>query len=264
MSGGNGPIPPAFECSEVSVMAGRRPVLRGITFSLPAGTRAAVIGPNGAGKTTLLGLCNGLTLPRAGVVRTFGREVTARSAPDLRKNIGYVAQWRAVDPRVPITVYESVLCGTYGKVGLLRKPGPAEHAAAAEALDAVGSAHLAKRPLGRLSGGEAQRVAIARALAQKPPLLLLDEPTASLDWHARRDILRLIADLRRSLSLTVIMATHELNSLSELFDTALLLKEGRLLACCAVEQALQPELLSRLYDTPVSVLRDGNKLVVPL
>jgi manganese/iron transport system ATP-binding protein len=249
---------------KVSVVAGGRAVLRECDFSFPVGRFACILGPNGAGKTTLLHLCNGLTSPSAGEVVSLGARVTPRSAPALRKRIGYVAQWREMDPRRPISVFESVLSGTYGKLGLFRKPGPVERALAAEALEKVAASHLAQRPLGHLSGGEAQRTSIARALAQQPELLLLDEPTASLDWQARRDILRLIADLKQTQALTIVMVIHELNALPELCDTALFLKAGQVLWQGSCAEALNSERLSALFDTPVEIIERAGKPIVLL
>lgn len=253
---------PAVICRNVTVTAGKKHILRDCSFNLPQGSCTGVIGPNGAGKTTMLGLCNGFILPQSGTVHCFGKSVTAKTASHLRKRIGYVAQWRNIDPRQPITVFDSVLCGTYGKLGLLHKPGKKERGLAEQSLNAVGVAHLAKRPLGHLSGGEAQRVAIARALAQKPELLLLDEPTASLDWQARRDILQLVGTLRRSLTLTVLMVTHELNALAELCDFVFFVKQGSVIWQGPAREAVNADRLSALYDTPVTVLEHNEQPVV--
>lgn len=248
--------------SKVCVTAGGRQILRGCDFLFPAGRCTGVLGPNGAGKTTLLGVCNGLAIPSSGRVVSLGEPLTSRTASGLRKRIGYVAQWRVIDPRQPITVFESVLSGTYGKLGLFRKPGRRERELAAESLEAVAAIQLADRPLGHLSGGESQRVAIARALAQQPELLLLDEPTASLDWQARRDILRLIGGLRRKYKLTIAMVTHELNAITDLCEYALFMKSGRVVWQGPSGEAMDSEKLTRLFDTPVEILPHGGKPVV--
>ena len=253
---------PAVLCQNVQVIAGKSPILSDCSFSLPQGSVTGVIGPNGAGKSTLLGLCNGFVLPATGTVHCLGERLTSRNALHLRKRIGYVAQWRVIDPRQPITVHESVLCGTFGKVGLFNRPKEAEHRLAEKALEMVGVQHLSARPLGLLSGGEAQRVAIARALAQEPELLLLDEPTASLDWQARREVLEVLHTLCASHSLTILIVTHELNAVYDLCDQTLFLKKGRIVWQGPVGQALDSERLSNLYDTPVSILHNQGKPVV--
>ena len=253
---------PVVACDTVSVAAGSRHILRDCSFSLPPGSFTGVLGPNGAGKSTLLKLCNALVLPSRGVVTCLGERVSAKNARSLRKRIGYVSQFRSIDARQPITVFESVLSGTYGRLGLFRNPQKRERDLAHGALEAVSGSHLASRPLGHLSGGEAQRVAIARALVQEPELLLLDEPTASLDWQARREILHLIGELRRRMALTVLMATHELNALPELCDAVLFLKEGRIIWHGPVHEGLGEERLSSAFDTPVTVLLHDNRPVV--
>jgi manganese/iron transport system ATP-binding protein len=249
-------------CDAVSVTAGRRHILRDCSFSLSLGGSVGVLGPNGAGKSTLLKLCNGLVLPAQGVVTCLGERLSAKNARSLRKRIGYVSQFRSMDAGQPITVFESVLSGAYGRLGLFRNPQKRERDLAMRALADVSCSHLASRPLGRLSGGEAQRVAIARALAQEPELLLLDEPTASLDWQARREILQLIGSLRRQKALTVLMATHELNALPDLCDALIFLKEGGIVWRGPVREGLDEARLSGVYDVPVTVLRHDDRPVV--
>jgi manganese/iron transport system ATP-binding protein len=253
---------PVVVCDAVSVTAGRRHILRDCSFALPPGSCTGVLGPNGAGKSTLLKLCNALVLPSQGRVTCLGEKVSAKNARSLRKRIGYVSQFRSIDARQPITVFESVLSGTYGRLGLFRNPQQRERNLAMQALEAVSSVHLASRPLGHLSGGEAQRIAIARALAQEPELLLLDEPTASLDWHTRRDILHLIGELQQQMALTVLMVTHEVNALPELCDAIMFLKEGSIVWHGPVQKGLSEERLSSAFDTPVTVLLHDDRPVV--
>jgi manganese/iron transport system ATP-binding protein len=198
----------------------------------------------------------------SGTATILGETVTPKNVRHLRQRIGYVSQFRSIDARQPITVFESVLSGIYGRLGLFRKPGSRERALAMDALHAIYGTHLASRPLGHLSGDEAQRVAIARALAQEPKLLLLDEPTASLDWQARRDILHLIGTLRSDLSLTVLMVTHELNALPDLCDSVLFIKNGSVIWQGGVIEGLTEARLSEAFDTPVTVLSHNEKPVV--
>ena len=250
--------------SQLSVRMGTSFVLQDCSFSFPTGMFTCILGPNGAGKTSLLGACNGLVRLSSGRLKVLGEELGPRNAASLRKRIGYVAQWRVIDPRQPISVFESVLSGTYGKLGLLRSPGEAEFQLARQALEAVAASHLAKRPLGHLSGGEAQRIAIARALAQQPELLLLDEPTASLDWQARRDILALIGELRQNHALSIVMITHELNALAELCEHALFMKAGQIVWQGPGQAALDSARLTHLFDTPVKIINNGGLPLVLL
>ena len=173
-----------------------------------------IIGPNGAGKSTLLAALSGLARADAGQIRLFGEPLTTARATALRKRVATVTQLAAVDPRLPITVLESVMTGGFAKLGLWRRSGAALKALAGRMLEMTGIAHLANRPLGLISGGERQRTAVARALTQEPEILLLDEPTSALDWKAQRDILALVRDIHAALGLTVVLVTHDLNALT--------------------------------------------------
>lgn len=237
----------------VDVSFGRRRVLQNVSLCVEAGTFWAVIGPNGAGKSTLLGLFNAMTRPERGRVLFRGKEVLPRTVRRVRLAVAHVFQDADIDPRMPLSVIDSVLGGTCGRLGLFRRPGRRERERAEYALEVVGMAALASRPLGELSGGERQRVALAAALAQEPELLLLDEPTAALDWQARRDILETIAGLRERFRLTVLMVTHDLNVVSSLASHVAMLRQGRLVWQGEVGEAMQESLLSGLYNAPIAV-----------
>lgn len=244
----------ALAClDKVDVQFGSKRILEDISLSLEPGDFWGLIGPNGAGKSTLLGLFNGMTPCRSGTVTFMGRPVTPATAPRLRLGIAYVFQMIDIDPKMPMTVFDAILAGTYGKLGLFRKPGRAEKERTARALAHVGLAGFGPRPLGQLSGGERQRVAIARALVQEPDLLILDEPTAALDWHAQRGILELIKSIQKDFRQTVIMATHDLNAVASIVNKVGMLKNGRLIWMGDVRDAMDSALLSRLYDVRISI-----------
>jgi manganese/iron transport system ATP-binding protein len=171
-------------------------------------------------------------------------------------------QAQDIDPRLPITVAQSVMSGGYAKLGWFRRPSKELARRSQEMLELVGVAHLADRPLGQLSGGEQQRAAIARALTQEPSVLLLDEPTSALDWRAQRDILGCIASLREHLGLTVLLATHDLNSLESLCHEVLCLQSGRPLWRGPAKDALDPALLGGLYQAEVAVVAHADRRVV--
>ena len=192
--------------------------LRRISLTMDEGTFVAVIGPNGAGKTTLLTLINGLGRILSGTVKVFGEGFTSRNASRIRKEIGYVPQSLAIDPRSPISVRDVVRIGRLGTVGLFRQPGPIDHQIVDSAMDLVGIGALAERPIGHLSGGEQQKVAIARALAHQPRIMLLDEPTANLDLKSRMEIMHLIDNIYRGNNLTVVFVTHILSHIQINFD----------------------------------------------
>lgn len=237
----------------VSAAYGRHVAMRDVSITLNRGDFLGVIGPNGAGKSTMLTVVNGLGRVVAGSVTALGRRVDERSAREVRKQVGYVAQQQDIDPFLPITVRESVLAGCYGIVGLMRRVPERYAERTEELLHLVGLAPLADRPLGHLSGGERQRVAIARALLQNPRILLLDEPTASLDWQAQRGILALVQELHLSLSLTSMIVTHDLNTLPDVCNRIACMKDGRLLWEGPAEEAVDEERLSSLYGTRIRI-----------
>jgi ABC-type cobalamin/Fe3+-siderophores transport system ATPase subunit len=129
-------------------------------------------------------------------------------------------------------------------------------------LELVGMTHLAQRPIGHLSGGEQQRVAIARCLAQEPDVLLLDEPTASLDWKAKTDILGLVKLIHDSRRLTTLFVTHDISSLPLACDQAVLMKGGLIWNQGNPEEMLSDENLSQLYEIPISVVRQRREEAV--
>jgi len=233
--------------------------LRGVSLRVKSGEFVGIVGPNGAGKTTLLTIVNGLGKLIHGQVQVLGHHVTPGSGHFLRKKVGYVAQAQNIDPRMPMNVREVVMIGRYGLLGLFRRPGEHDWKIVDEMLELVGMTHLARRPIGHLSGGEQQRVAIARCLAQEPELFLLDEPTASLDWRAKTDILELVRLIHDSRHLTTLFVTHDLSSLPVACDRVVLMKEGLIWGEGSPEAALTDDNLSQLYDMPLSAVKARRK-----
>jgi len=229
--------------------------LRGVSLKVKSGEFIGIVGPNGAGKTTLLTIVNGLGKLLSGRVWVLGDYLTSGNGHSLRKKVGYVAQVQNIDPRMPMSVREVVMIGRYGLLGLLRRPGKHDWEIVDEMLELVGMSHLTQRPIGHLSGGEQQRVAIARCLAQEPELFLLDEPTASLDWKARTDILELVKLIHDLRQLTTLFVTHDLSSLPMACDRVVLMKEGLIWGEGSPEELLTDDNLSQLYDMPVSVVK---------
>lgn len=246
----------------VAVTRRGRRVLDIDALDIPQGGVLGLIGPNGAGKSTFFAAICGLLRLQRGTVRLMGRDLAAIGAGAARRDIALVMQAQDMDPRLPISVLESVMSGGYAKRGWLRWPGRALAERALTMLAEVGIAHLAGRPLGQLSGGEQQRAAIARALTQQPRVLLLDEPTSALDWRAQREILGCIGALRQRLELTVLIATHDLNSLETLCHEVLCLDRGRAVWRGPAAEALDADRLSALYGTDVAVVAHGGRRIV--
>jgi zinc/manganese transport system ATP-binding protein len=236
-------------------LGGRR-LWEGLTFTVPRGEFLVVLGPNGAGKTSLLRVLLGLQRLTSGSVLIDGHSPRRGDA-----HIGYIAQYRAIDPDLPVLGRDLVGFGLDG-----HRWGPAlrSRASAARidgALDLVGARSYADAPVGRLSGGEQQRLRIAQALVSGPALLLCDEPLQSLDLYYQRVVVEQIADWNRRRGATVVFVTHDINPVLPVVNRVLLLARRRW-ALGAVDEVLTAETLSRLYDAPVDVLRHAGRLVI--
>ena len=227
--------------------------LQGVSLEVKQGEFIGIIGPNGAGKTTLLTVINGLGKLVHGQARVLGLRLNGRNGNELRKRIGYVAQVERIDPRLPISVRETVTVGCYGRLGLFRRPTRAQQKTVDEVLEMVGIAHLSQRPIGHLSGGEYQRAAIARALVQQPEIFLLDEPTASIDRKAQREILNLIQLIHRQYHTTTLFVTHDLATLPAICQRLILMRDGRIWQQGSPKSMLREEVLTQLYGAPISV-----------
>jgi len=226
--------------------------LQGVSLEVRKGEFIGIIGPNGAGKTTLLTVINGLGKLVHGQAWVLGSRLNGRNSINLRKRIGYVAQVENIDPRLPINVRETVMVGCYGRLGLFHRPTRAQWETVDKVLEMVGIAHLSQRPIGHLSGGEYQRAAIARALVQQPEIFLLDEPTASIDQKAQREILSLIQLIHREYHTTTLFVTHDLRMLPSICQRLILMKEGKIWQQGSPESMLREEVLSQLYGAPIS------------
>jgi len=243
----------------------RRPVLSGVSLEVSAGALVGILGPNGSGKTTLLGLLAGTRRPTGGEVALDGRPLASFSRRELARRIAVVPQETHL--AFDYTVLEMVLMGRHPHLGLFEVEGPADIAAARDALAAVSAAHLEDRDFMTLSGGEKQRVVIAGALAQATDVLLLDEPTSSLDLGAQLDIAQLLAHLNQTRGVTIVVSTHDLTLASGICRELVLLRHGRVLATGPTAQVLTGANIRALYDVDADVHRhegSGHLVVVPL
>jgi ABC-type Mn2+/Zn2+ transport system ATPase subunit len=247
---------PVIQIENVVVSYRDSVALRGVSLNVPRGEFIGIIGPNGAGKTTLLTVVNGLAHVLQGNVTVLGRDANGRGRHELRKQVGYVAQAVAIDKRMPISAREVVMIGRYGRLGLFRHPGRHDWQLVDEALEMVGMAHLSRRPIGHLSGGEQQRIAIARCLSQQPDIFLLDEPTAALDWKAQTEILELVKRIHRERHLTTLFVTHNFDALPHAFDRVVLLKDGLIAGDGPPDKIISTQTLSALYNLPSAVVEE--------
>jgi ABC-type Mn2+/Zn2+ transport system ATPase subunit len=229
--------------------------LNDVSLRVASGEFVGIVGPNGAGKTTILTVINGLGKLVTGRVQVLGHTLKPGNGHGLRKRVGYVAQLQNIDPRMPMNVREVAMIGRYGRLGVFHRPRRRDWEIVDEMLDLVGLSHLAGRPIGHLSGGEQQRVAIARCLAQEPDICLLDEPTASLDWRAKTEILELVKRIHDVRQLTTLFVTHDLGALPLACDRVVLMRDGLIQAQGAPADVLGDETLAELYDMPVAAVK---------
>lgn len=227
---------------------------RDIGLRLAGGEVVALLGPNGSGKTTLLKTLLGLLPVRGGSIRLDGTPLERLSEAERARRIGYVPQASASP--FAFSAMDVVLMGRTAHAGLFAGPSRRDVAVALAALDRLGIGHLAERPSTQLSGGERQLVLVARALAQEPAFLVLDEPTASLDFGNQGKVMARLAALATE-GLGVLFTTHDPNQALRIAVRALLIRDGALLAEGAPGDVLTPARLTELYRTEVDLVQDA-------
>lgn len=245
----------AVEFAGVTLGFGGRRVLHDVSIAVGHGEFIGVLGPNGSGKTTLLRAILGLVPPRSGAVRVLGGPATRGST-----HVGYMPQSRAT-AHAHVIGQDFVAIAAGGERWGLAWPGKQARRDVAAALELVGGADLAQRPLGELSGGERQRLLLAQALLGRPRLLLLDEPLISLDPRHQQGVVALVRRLQQELGLTVLLSAHELNPLLPAMDRVLYLAGGRA-AIGAVDEVVTGPALSRLYGAEMDVVRAAGRIFV--
>jgi iron complex transport system ATP-binding protein len=240
-------------------------VLDGVSVSLPKGGMLGILGPNGSGKTTLLRLLAGTLTPTRGEVTLEGTPLPRIPRRELARRIAVVPQETHL--AFDYSVLEMVLMGRHAHLGAFQLEGPQDLAIAREAMRATGVGPLEGRSFTTLSGGEKQRVGIAAALAQSADILLLDEPTASLDLGAQLEIAALLSHLNRTHGVTMAVSTHDLGLAAGVCRDMLLLRHGRALATGPTDDVLTAAHVRALYDVEADVHvheGTGHVMVVPL
>jgi iron complex transport system ATP-binding protein len=227
----------------------------GLNVQLETGEVLALLGPNGGGKTTLLKTLLGLLRPKAGEVRVGEKTLDAYRIAERARVIAYVPQVHV--GTFAFTVETVVLMGRSAHSNLFSRPSTHDREVAAAALERFGIAHLSQRPYTEISGGERQLVLLARALAQEPKFIVLDEPTASLDFGNQGKVMREIRALAKS-GHGVLFTTHDPNHALRAADRAFLLRDGTCLAEGPVARVLDRAQLEQLYQAPVEQLADPD------
>lgn len=245
---------PILEIHDLTVSYDQNPVLWNVDLSLPAGNLIGVLGPNGAGKSTLIKAIMGLISPTSGYVKLFDKPLN-----DVRARISYVPQRESVDWNFPASVLDVVLMGTYGKLGLFRRPGKKEKEIAMKSLEQVGMSGFVGRQISELSGGQQQRVFIARALAQQADLYLMDEPFAGVDMATETAIFQLLKEMTGA-GKTVIVVHHDIHSAMNFFDWLIMLNL-HLVASGPKEQVMNEEMLRKTYGGKLNLLTRVTDLI---
>jgi iron complex transport system ATP-binding protein len=234
----------------------RQFVLRDVSLSVTRGSLTGLLGPNGCGKTTLLKLLSGVLRPQEGAVALNDVSLAGMSRREVARHMAVVPQ--ETHPAFDYTVMEMVLMGRHPHLGAFELEGPKDLLLAGEALAATDTAHLAGRAYMTLSGGEKQRVVIASALTQAPDILLLDEPTASLDLGYQLEVAALLSRLNRERGVTMVIATHDLNLAASLCDRLVLMRDGRVVAQGPTREVLTAPMIQGIYGVEADVQFHGG------
>ena len=243
-----------IELRDLSIRFDGTEAVRDFSLDVAAEEWVMLIGPNGAGKTSVLRALCGL-LSFAGDARLDGRDVRGLGRRELARMIAFVPQ----NPETPpeLTVGEYVLLGRTPHLGYLATEGRRDRQAATRALERLDLLPFAERGLGSLSGGELQRAVLARALAQEAPVLLLDEPTTSLDLGRQQQVLELVDSLRGD-GLTVVSTMHDLTLAGQYADRLVLLDRGMIVAEGEPDEVLSAANLAAYYGASVRIVSDGD------
>jgi iron complex transport system ATP-binding protein len=252
--------PSVVDIQDLGFAYGEAIVLHDLTMAVGFHEVFAIVGPNAAGKTTLLRCLERILTPRTGTIFIDGHDLKSLSARDVSRRAASVPQSHT--PAFPYTVQDIVLMGRNPHLGAAAQPGPHDVEVAQEAMDELGIGAIALRPYTQLSGGQLQMVLLARALAQEAQVLLLDEPTAHLDFRNRHLVLSTIRDLAVRRGPSVIMTVHDPNDAMQYADRVGLVSDGGLIALGTPQEVLTAENLEQLYGMPVQILTDGARRVI--
>lgn len=226
-------------------------VLKEISFNIEKGKFVSIIGPNGSGKSTLLKTINQLYSPSQGNILIDGNDINRLKKKELARKIALVPQDTLID--YEFTVEDIVLMGRHPYKGRFQKENENDYKIVNEALKMTNTLHLKDRVITEISGGERQSVIIAKALAQKPSIILLDEPTSHLDINHQIEILNLLKRLNKETGTTIVIVIHDINLASRYSDEIIMLNEGEILGMGSPEKVITKNNIEFAYELKVEI-----------
>jgi iron complex transport system ATP-binding protein len=250
-----------LDINGVSFSYGSRLALREAHAAIGEGELVSLVGPNGSGKTTLLKCINQILKPRSGTVYVAGKNIRTIGLKEIARSVGYVPQ--SASYAFPTSVFDTVLLGRkpYVTWGVSQN----DKEIVIDSLTMLGLQAMALRQFNELSGGERQKVLIARALAQRPQVLLLDEPTSNLDIKHQLEVLEMVRTVASEKKIAVVMAIHDLNMASRFSDTIICLHQGKIHSIGTPAEVLTCEMIRVVYGVEAAVNgHSGRPHIVPL
>lgn len=253
----------SISVNNLSFSYGENQVLKDVSFQFDYGDFVSVIGPNGAGKSTLFKCLLGINKLKGGSILIDGKDISEYGQRELAKRVAYIPQFHA--PAFNYSVMDMVLMGTTAQLGYKSSPGTKQIKTAQSALEQLGIAHLRDRGFKNLSGGERQLVMIARAIAQKAKIMIMDEPTASLDFGNSVIVMKTMGKLAED-GYLIIQSTHDPNQAFMYSTKIIALSKGTVVKCATPREVVEDELISNLYDADIKVCslnEDSVRVCVP-
>lgn len=239
-----------LEVRNVSCGYGKKEVVHNLSFDVGTGEFVCILGPNGSGKTTLLKSILGLLTPSSGCILLGGENIHHMSAAELAKNMGYIPQ--AHTPPFPFKVMDVVVMGRTAHLCRLSMPGKEDERIALACLEELNISYLKDKKYTQISGGERQLVIIARALAQRPQILIMDEPTSSLDFGNQHTVLECMRYLARK-GMSIVMVTHNPDHALFCADKVVMIKNGQMIRMGTPDEVIVEETMQQIYETEVKI-----------
>jgi len=254
-----------LEVSSLSFKYDNKSILNNLSFNIKEGEFVSVIGPNGSGKSTLLKCITNINRPNKGFVSIEEKAIDEYKAKELAKKVAVVPQDTFID--FDFTVFDIVIMGRSPYLGRFERESEEDYRITKEALESTNTLELMNRKISQLSGGERQRVIIARALAQKPDIILLDEPTSHLDINHQMEVLSLLKKLNKEKKMTLLLVIHDINLAARFSDRLILLKDGKILSIGTPNEVITPQNMEVAYNMDMIITNNSftnSPHIIPL